>query len=653
MIPAAVFLSMAVLWTYPLVLHLGNSLLGRGTGDNVTSLWNFWWMRKALASDLSPFRTPYLFAPVGADLTLNTHTALPAFMGATVLSGVPIVTAHNLSLLATVMLNGCCAYALGWRITRDHGAAIITGLIFAGSPYVAAHLHGHFNLVSAWTIPLLAIAGVELVGGSLAWAALAGLVIGVTAYLDYYYVLYGSVLVLCLVVLAARDWRVVRGRRSARVARLALAVGALAVVALVTAIAIAVTGGFSTSLGSIRISARDTFNPLQAFWILVAIYVWLRWRIRLRAAPGEQISPSRAGRALLMMLAAFLATAAPLVWSAIGLVGRGEYGTQSHFWRSSPKGVDVGTLLLGNPFHSLWGGGVQRMYGWFGVDVIESTAWLGVAPLALAIWIVRRHWSLSSGSLSERIRSHLVRQWVFVGLVFFIVALGPHLMAFGTSTAMILPQAFIRYIPLVDNARIPGRAMVVVYLSLAILSGLAVAEWRSRSRYPVGALIAVAALVIVDYLPVPFPLVPLNRPAVYETLCDRPEQGAVLELPLGIRDGFGSRGKFDERVLFYQTIHERPLVGGFAARLPTSIAKAYEADPLITALLRLSAGEIGGALPTEEVATARLRANGIRWVVLERGAAPKSLLDYVDRALPLVPVARDGQRQLYLIDPID
>ena len=42
-------------------------------------------MRTALASKVDFFHTAYLFAPAGTDLTLHTHTALPAFVGATVL----------------------------------------------------------------------------------------------------------------------------------------------------------------------------------------------------------------------------------------------------------------------------------------------------------------------------------------------------------------------------------------------------------------------------------------------------------------------------------------------------------------------------------------------------------------------------------------
>ena len=72
-------------------------------------------MRTALASGMNVFYTPYSFVPAGADFTLHTHSALPAFLGATVLGPLPLVAAQNLAILSALFLNGFCAYLLAWR----------------------------------------------------------------------------------------------------------------------------------------------------------------------------------------------------------------------------------------------------------------------------------------------------------------------------------------------------------------------------------------------------------------------------------------------------------------------------------------------------------------------------------------------------------
>ena len=500
---------------------------------------------------------------------------------------------------------------------------------------------------------------------------LAGLLLGATAYVDYYYVVYQFALALCLVALAAREWSIASRGPSPRSRRLAAAAGALILVDLTVLTAIVVTGGIDARIGPIRIFAHDIFNQLQAFWVLVALSLWLWLRPRVHARRLETWVPRRVARAVLIMTGVFLIAAAPLVWNGVGLFLHGEYVTPQYFWRSAPKGIDLATLVLGNPFHPVWGDAVQRVYRTMGIDVIESTGWLGVAPIVLAAWALRRHaartpghgpWarpttsptvSVSSVSAVDDPSSQMVRQWAVIGLVFFVWALGPHLMVFGINTGMILPQALLRYVPIIANARMPGRAIVVAYLALAVLGAIAAAEWRRGSRHALLILAGISFVLAADYLPAPFPLTPLDRPGIYETLRDRREGGAVCELPLGIRDGFGERGSFDDRVLFYQTIHQRPLVGGLVGRLPRAVTAAYEDDALLAGLLRLSEreGAVDAArpLPDRQLAADRLRKIGIAFVVLNRSAASPSLAEYVERVLPLTRIAEEGERSLYLV----
>lgn len=201
------FVVLAVAWTLPISIHLSTHLPGEMAGDNVTFLWNFWWMRKALAEGLSFFHTSYLFAPVGADLTLHTHTALPALFGATVLRGLSNTAALNATIIGSIALGGIGAYALAWRLVRERTAAVIAGLIFACSPFVAAHLMGHFNLLTAWVVPLFALSFIEAVRrGSVRCAIAAGVLLAGTAYSDYYMIVYEAVFAVCVYLGYTRRW---------------------------------------------------------------------------------------------------------------------------------------------------------------------------------------------------------------------------------------------------------------------------------------------------------------------------------------------------------------------------------------------------------------------------------------------------------------
>ena len=158
-----------------------------------------------------------------------------------------------------------------------------------------------------------------------------------------------------------------------------------------------------------------------------------------------------------------------------------------------------------------------------------------------------------------------------------------------------------------------------------------------------------AVIILLDYLPAPFPVVAVDRPAIYETLRDRPERGSLLELPVGIRDSFLSRGLLDHRALAYQIIHGRPLVGGVVSRMSPSIVAGYAADPLIDGLLALSGREVlSKPLPDRETAAAQIAKDGIAFVMLNRELAPPELVEYVETRMPLTAIAHEGDRTLYV-----
>jgi hypothetical protein len=148
------------------------------------------------------------------------------------------------------------------------------------------------------------------------------------------------------------------------------------------------------------------------------------------------------------------------------------------------------------------------------------------------------------------------------------------------------------------------------------------------------------------------PLYTLDRAdRLYAAIADGPP-GTVLELPFGVRDGFGEVGDFDSRTLFYQTVHQHPIVGGFAARVPPAVAAAYRGMPVIGSLLQLSGG---GALAPERLeedrasAPSALAAIDVRYVVIDRARASADLVDYARNVLPLRPLASEGEREAYVV----
>ncbi len=408
---AALFTLAAVAWSFPLAIHLNTHLPGESLGDNALFLWDFWWMRSALAAGTTFFHTAWLFAPAGVDLTLHTHTALPAFAGATLLGSMPLVTALNLTIIASLALNALAAYWLAWRVTGQRIASIVGGLIFGGSPYIAAHLNGHFNLTTAWTLPLFALTFLEASRGSVAWGVAAGIVLGVTAYIDYYYLVYEGVCALLLLALTRWRWTIAHRSGASVASTWSRLVLVAAGVHLVLIALVMTTGGFGGPDWPGRLTVRDTFNLRQTVWILLLVWLWLRYRPRLSVTPGEAAGASV--WPVFAAVAVFVVLASPLLLRGASLVMDGQYVSQQYFWRSAPKGIDLATLVLGPPFHGFVGGFVRHLYGVFDIDAIESGAWVGVCALLLAGYTWRYHAADAS-----------VRLWGTVGAFFFVWASG-------------------------------------------------------------------------------------------------------------------------------------------------------------------------------------------------------------------------------------
>jgi hypothetical protein len=625
------FAAFAVAWTWPLALHVRDHIPG-DPGDNYSFLWNLWWMRTALAApELDFFHSTYLFSPFGVDLINHPHTALQGYLSATLLGRMTVIEAENLYVIVSVFLNAVCAYALAYDVTRSRRSALVAGVAFGGSPYIAAHLLGHFDLLTAWVLPLFALCFRRAIDhGRITAAVGCGVCVTVAAYAAYYHVVY---LALFALTYTLASWHVISLTRAPRPHRQILFTARLLIVAMIALVIAAIvmvvlSGGGVFTVGGREVSVTDTRNPLLVLWLLGLTW-WLtkvRFAIRIRK-PGPDVF-WRAIQTLMISAAVFAVLCLPLIMQAFRLAVSGRYVTQTYFWRSAPRGVDVLAPFLGNPFHPWYGDAVSGLYETLGLNRIEAVGWLGIVPLVVLL-TSRGRWSDADEA----------RRWKWVCGVFAVWALGPFLTVAGFDAALPLPQALARFVPLVDNARMPGRAMVCVYLAIGMLMVMRLAA----ERRGLGFMTAVILLLAVDFLPAPIPLTALDRPAVYEQLASIDDVGAVIEVPFGIGDGLTvGRGRQERRLLYNATIHNHPVVGGYIGRMPPQAAQAYEAMPVVGNLLRLSNGE-------DTVEDEGAIGLPFRYLVLDTTAAAPQLIEYVRSALDMDLITRSDGKELYAV----
>jgi hypothetical protein len=474
-VAALVCLLLTVLLTWPLAARL-DSALPAGAGDLWQNLWNFWWWDRALREGLSPWWTPYLFHPGGADLAFHTHSPLNMLLFARWLEP---ETAYGAAVLVSSWLSAFGAYLLARELTGSARAGLVAGLVFAFFPHRMEQTLEHLNLFSTQFLPLTL------------WAFFAharrgggGLVLALGA---------------CFAANALCDWQ----------------------------LAIQLTGLLA----------------------LLALVAWLR-PVRPRAALARDWALAGALAVLLTL---------PAAWPLL----RGIQEGAPYQKPAVEKGADLAFLLRPHFHHPLWGELTREAYlerrGYASAGFVS---YLGVVPLALAgLAVARRR---AGGVL-----------WAGIFLGSLLLALGAHPRVEGRLLEEVtLPFAWLRELPVLGTLRVANRFLTPAGLALAVLAahGFVALARRSDARFAL-----VLGLVALDYLWLPYPLRERDASPLLARLREAGPPGAVIDIPFTVGPAAGSD-------MVAQTVHGRPIAGGYPSVPSPAILAALEREPALADL---------------------------------------------------------------------
>jgi hypothetical protein len=242
--------------------------------------------------------------------------------------------------------------------------------------------------------------------------------------------------------------------------------------------------------------------------------------------------------------------------------------------------------------------------------------------------------------------------WAAAGVFFALLATGPFLRIAGIDTYVPTPWALLRYAPLIGEARMPSRFGVLVILAVAILFAGALSALVQRYPQHRRRLLAAAAVLLAFELwPAPRRLYSAEIPPIYERIARDSRPVRVLELPFGIRDGLSSLGNFSASSQFYQTLHGKPLIGGYLSRVSNPRKEFYQGLPFTEALLRKSEGQ---HLTDAEREAARasapefLRVAQLGYVIIDTGRSSPELRQFAVETMQLTLVDTSGWLELYV-----
>ena len=240
--------------------------------------------------------------------------------------------------------------------------------------------------------------------------------------------------------------------------------------------------------------------------------------------------------------------------------------------------TDLLSFFLPSVLHPVFGGVTKDIYSNFSGNTSENTTFIGYTVILLSLFATRR--------LKE---NKYVKFWSIAALFFSLISLGPLLHVNGNTsftvfhTTIPLPHLALYYlIPFLDNCRTTGRFFVIASLSFAVLTGYGVSELlKSNKNNKKMVAIVISSLIIFEYLAIPFPVSAVNEPSFYKEISQDRDNYALLEIPATLDYVAGVT------IIYYQTIHGKPVVGNWAARYPSN-ARDFELNtPVIRELTYL------------------------------------------------------------------
>ncbi len=571
LLAVAFYILLAVVLTWPLVLHITTHIPGSAVWafDESTFVWNMWWFKFSLL-DLghSPLHTGYIFYPLGIDLVLYTFNFFNALLGLPLQMILPLPLVSNLVILFAYVMSGYGVYLLILYLLlagRQRGilqirlAAFVAGAVyaFAASRMIYAAL-GHYDMVTAQWFP--------------------------------FYTLF--------LLKALREPRY----------RNAILAGVFAVFALLAEMIYGVFLLFLTLI-LLFFELRAGKAPQPASYVPSS-----RGHLMYRLSPG--------GYRLLSMIPplAVMALTVAILWSPVMIPILRSFSQGDFALVGWGEGLKLSADLVGwftpTPLHPIFGADDWPLHL---RAVVE-----GVAPFRDVNTVFLGYGILVLTGIGAIGMWRQARAWVLAAVIFAVFTLGPLLQINGQflfpldnllreqglsqDVTFPMPFALLHYIPIIRANRVPNRFSVVLSLALAVLVGYGtfwvlsrVASGRLASNnstgnapvrslpvtlLPATLLLATLLLVLVlfDQVSVPLPLTDARVPGPYATIAAEAGDFAVLQLPLGWRNSFGTWGAERTQLQYFQSLHQKYMLAGNISRAPDFKFDYFNRIPLFRAL---------------------------------------------------------------------
>ena len=597
---ALLYLALAVVLTFPLVLRLGSSV-PHDVGDPLLNTWIIWWNAQHLPLSSEWWNGPF-FHPVPGTLAFSEHLLglLPLTAPVQWGGGSPLA-AYNLALLLSFPLSALAMHVLCLYLTGRHDLALIGGLGYGFAPYRLGEL-AHLQTLSSYYVPLTLLG----LHGYLRTRRPAWLVLFAASWLmqglcSGYYLVYLSVLVGLWLAWFARD-----------LGTAARGLGALCLAALPLLPILRGYAFWHRYFGFSRTLAETELYSADVVSLLRAADVSATWQSLHAPLPPIWLFP---GLTLPLVVAWVIV---PAFKAAVnrGLSGR----TRVLRW-----------LLAGGAALAAAGASFAAIFGPWHLSLAGLSLSVKTLhkPLSQALYLLAALALTSDRFTSALRRRSVLAFYVAACVVMNVLALGPSPRFLGMPIWDKAPYWWLMKLPGVASLRQPPRFAMLAAGCLALAAVLALERLLAKEgRRRRLVVVVVAILIIADGWMQPLPLLAVpERVARLEAADVRAAN--LLELPMGLLQ--------DAAAMYRSTQHRLCLVNGYSGYQP----------PHYAVLL--------GALATEDLdVLAALRIERPLVVSVDaQGKRPGSMGSHLAAVPGALLLGMHAGRRLYLLPRVD
>ncbi len=533
---ALIFYSLlAIGLTWPLVLRFTTDLAGGahkdGLEDAYQNVWNLWWTVEALSRPTNLWVTDQFFFPEQPNLLYHTLAPVNTVLVAPITAIWGPIAGFNAVALLSFIIGGIGMWLLARERVGD-GPALLAGIVYVASPFHTAALitDGQLQIFAHHWLPfyilfLLRVLKKARAAGRQGDTGTRGH--GDTAPTTY--------------------------RRPPTTDERGLS----SVISPQPAAHSPQPAILLAGLFLALVAYGDWYYTLFMLFFTAGAAIWALWRARSGGWQAAGAIIARLAGVGVVFTLLVLPIVAPMLREAVRADYMNSYPADDPLRLSA----DLIAYLVPHRQHSLWGG---APWDWGVSYGVNRRFYLGIVVGLLALIALWRH--------------PQARPWGLLAFGAGILSLGAQLQFNDVRTGIILPWTLFADLPIVRLTRQPDRLNVLVTIGLGMLAAYGAASGRQKAGYrtqgeggrqSTGSILhpssfiitALAILIILDYLPAPMTT---RVPPMPSFLADGPAEpaGALIEYPFHIDVTYRDA----ERMLF-QTVHERPISGGYHSRL--------------------------------------------------------------------------------------